>query len=184
MPVTDADIDLYYPGKGPSGQDRRYWENYLLKLLRADIASGGGGGAPSTAEYITSASDAGLSAERVLTDSATVTWDFTTPGQAIANATGGGGGLTLTTVEKDLGSVPVNAGTFTISGAGLSVGKPVLITQASGAYTGKGTLPDEAEMDPITANAYVFDATTIRAYWQSNHGPVRGNIKFNYAVSA
>lgn len=48
MPVTDADIDLYYPGVGgKSGQDRRYWENYLLKLLRADIAaamtSGGGG---------------------------------------------------------------------------------------------------------------------------------------------
>lgn len=40
--------------------------------------------APSSAEYITSAVNAALSAERVLTDSATVAWDFTTPGQAIA----------------------------------------------------------------------------------------------------
>lgn len=44
MPVTDADIDRYYPGKGPSGQDRRFWENYLLKLLRADVAAVSGGG--------------------------------------------------------------------------------------------------------------------------------------------
>jgi hypothetical protein len=43
MPVTDADIDLYYPGAGgKSDHSRRYWENYLLKLLRADIAAGGG----------------------------------------------------------------------------------------------------------------------------------------------
>jgi len=52
---------------------------------------GGGGGAPTTAEYITASPDATLTAERVLTDTATVTWDFTTAGQAKANAVGGGG---------------------------------------------------------------------------------------------
>lgn len=47
---------------------------------------GGGSGAPSDAEYVTAAAHGDLSAERVLTDTATVTWDFGTPGQAKANA--------------------------------------------------------------------------------------------------
>jgi hypothetical protein len=47
------------------------------------------GGAPTSAEYITSAAHATLSAERVLTDTASVTWDFTTAGQAKATALGG-----------------------------------------------------------------------------------------------
>lgn len=53
-----------------------------------DISStGGGGGAPSTAEYLVGAAVGGLSAERVVTDTATITWDLTTPGQAKANGT-------------------------------------------------------------------------------------------------
>ena len=44
------------------------------------------------AEYVTAAADATLTAERVLTNTATVTWDFTTAGQAKANAAVGGGG--------------------------------------------------------------------------------------------
>jgi len=48
-------------------------------------STGGGGGAPTTAEYITSSADAGLSAERVATDTATVAWDFATASQAKAN---------------------------------------------------------------------------------------------------
>jgi Concanavalin A-like lectin/glucanases superfamily/Chaperone of endosialidase len=49
-----------------------------------------GGGAPTDAEYITSTVNATLSAERVLTDTATITWDRTTAGQIKANASGGG----------------------------------------------------------------------------------------------
>jgi Concanavalin A-like lectin/glucanases superfamily/Repeat of unknown function (DUF5907)/Chaperone of endosialidase len=47
------------------------------------------GGAPTDAEYITSTTNATLSAERVLTDTATITWDRTTAGQIKANASGG-----------------------------------------------------------------------------------------------
>lgn len=43
--------------------------------------------APLDAPYITSAAHALFTAERVLTDTATVTWDFATAGQARANAT-------------------------------------------------------------------------------------------------
>lgn len=48
-------------------------------------AGGGGGGAPTTAQYLVAASDATLSAERVATDTTTITWDFGTAGQAKAN---------------------------------------------------------------------------------------------------
>jgi len=47
---------------------------------------------PINAQYITSAANVDLTAERVLTNTATITWDFTTPGQAKANSVGGGSG--------------------------------------------------------------------------------------------
>ena len=47
---------------------------------------------PIGAEYITSSPDAALTAERVLADSATVTWDRTVAGQISATAVGGGTG--------------------------------------------------------------------------------------------
>jgi hypothetical protein len=50
-----------------------------------------GGGAPTDAEYITSTLNGTLSAERVLTDTATITWDRATAGEIKANAVGGGG---------------------------------------------------------------------------------------------
>lgn len=52
-----------------------------------EIASGGtpSTDAPSSASYIVSQSDSGLSNERVATDTATITWDFGTLGQAKAN---------------------------------------------------------------------------------------------------
>lgn len=50
------------------------------------IAIGGGGGGPDDAEYAVAAPHGSLSAERVLTDTATVTWDLGTPGQIKADA--------------------------------------------------------------------------------------------------
>lgn len=46
----------------------------------------GGSGGNTTAEYLVGASDPDLDNERVVTNTATVTWDLTTPGQAKANA--------------------------------------------------------------------------------------------------
>ena len=102
--------------------------------------------------------------------------------QDIANL--GGGGTTLTTVEKDLGSSPRRAGKFTITGlSGLTISKPVSIMQAVGPYTGKGTRADEAEMDGLTVSASVTSATEITAYWNAATR-VKGNFKFNYFVGA
>lgn len=69
-----------------------------------------GSGAPVGAEYITSTADATLTAERVLTDTATVTWDRTTAGQIKANAAGGAGGVLTAKITTFTSS-----GTFTPS---------------------------------------------------------------------
>jgi len=47
----------------------------------------GGTGAPIGASYTTTSADPTLTNERVLTDTATVAWDFSTPGQVKATAT-------------------------------------------------------------------------------------------------
>lgn len=48
-------------------------------------AGGGGGGAPTDAQYIVATANATLSAERVATNTTTITWDFGVGGQAQAN---------------------------------------------------------------------------------------------------
>lgn len=50
---------------------------------------GTGGGAPADAEYLVGASHPDLSAERVVTNTPTVTWDLATAGQAKANVPAG-----------------------------------------------------------------------------------------------
>ncbi len=96
---------------------------------------------------------------------------------------GGGGSSVWTEVEKDLGASPRLSGSFTITGAGLTTGKPVQIFQAAAAYTGKGTLTDESEMDQVLVTGFVLNTTTIQCYWVSPTYVV-GNFKFNYLVSA
>lgn len=90
---------------------------------------------------------------------------------------------TFSLIEVNLGGVPQRNGRFTITGAGLTTGKPVQVFQAPGPYTGKGTRADEAEMDTVTVAASVTNATTITAYW-SCRGKIKGNIKFNYLIGA
>lgn len=51
-----------------------------LKTVTID-ATGGGGGAPTTADYLVKTADAGLSAERVVTDSTSITANWGTAGQ-------------------------------------------------------------------------------------------------------
>lgn len=95
------------------------------------------------------------------------------------------GGLTFITVEKNLGSLAKKSGTFDITGlSGLTPGKQVLVNQAVAPYTGKGTLSDEASMNLAVASGYVLNATTIRVYWDcGEQGNLKGNVKWNYAIS-
>lgn len=88
-----------------------------------------------------------------------------------------------TTIEVDLGSIPRSSGKFNITSSGLTEGKSVVIQQASGPYTGKGTRTDEAEMDSINVLGKVTSATNIECFWSSRN-KVKKNFKFNYFVSA
>jgi hypothetical protein len=93
----------------------------------------------------------------------------------------GPGGLTLTTVEVNLGTYARRSGRFNITSSGLTSGRPVMIVKANGPYTGKGTRSDEAEMDGITVSGKTTSTTNIECFWQSST-KVRGNHKFDYAV--
>ena len=92
-----------------------------------------------------------------------------------------GATTTYTTTEVNLGTSK-RSGSFTITSTNLVVGKQVLIYQATGPYTNKGTLADEAEMDFIGISGVVVNTTTIKCYWNSRTA-VRGNFKFNYLVN-
>lgn len=92
------------------------------------------------------------------------------------------GASTIFTVEKDLGYPAKNSGSFLITGlAGLTPNNQIVISKAAGPYTGKGDSPDEAEMDMVVVSAYVLDANTIKAHYNSN-GLIGGNMKFNYLI--
>lgn len=62
-------------------------DGHFLKRSGRNIVgqAGGGGGAPTDAEYVVGAANGGLSAERVVTNTATVTWDLGTGSQAKAD---------------------------------------------------------------------------------------------------
>lgn len=72
-----------------------YLGRLSLELTRA-IDGGAGGGAPTNSEYLVGVADGTLSNERVVTDTATVTWDLSVAGQAKANVSA----FLQNTVEK------------------------------------------------------------------------------------
>lgn len=79
------------------------------------------------------------------------------------------GAATWTTIERDFGSTATWTGTFTITDAGISGTTKIIIQQAPGPYTGKGTRADEAECDRIECIAYPGTGTaTVR--WRAVSG--------------
>lgn len=93
------------------------------------------------------------------------------------------GAVTFTVVEVNISAVAKRSGRFTITGSGLTIGKPLMIQQASGPYTGKGTRTDEAEMDSLEVRGKVISGTVIECFWSAER-KARGNYKFNYQISA
>lgn len=78
----------------------------------------------------------------------------------------GGGSVAATTVEVNLGSTPTWRGKFTITDVLIDATKKVLVWQAPGPYTGKGTRADEADMDRISCIAEPL-AGSASVYWRS-----------------
>ncbi len=87
---------------------------------------------------------------------------------------------TVTQVEVNLGAAPRLNGQFVIADAGIGPTSRVVVQQAGGPYTGKGTLADEAEMDGVTCAATPGTGQAT-VHWSSPR-PVMGNFKFNYVV--
>lgn len=86
----------------------------------------------------------------------------------------------LTQIEQDLGTVALRSGSFTLTDAALLAGELLIITQAGGPYTGKGTREDEAEMDGLTVMGTIAaGGGSALIYWNSATY-VLGKFKFNY----
>lgn len=78
-------------GLAPEDGETIVWDGIAGHFTTALIEGGGGGGeggAPTNAEYIVKSASGSLSAERVLTDTASVAWDWGTGGQVKASVAG------------------------------------------------------------------------------------------------
>jgi hypothetical protein len=77
--ATDGDLAV-----NKAGDADTFLYEYALGSWTANVSTGGGGGggAPTTADYLVKTANGSLSAERVVTDTTEVTWDWATAGQA------------------------------------------------------------------------------------------------------
>lgn len=161
-----------------------------VRKLIADAGGGGGGGPVAWGDVTGKPSvfppDTELVDDRVaalLAAGANITLTYNDVTNTLTIAATGASALSFQTAEVNLGSTARRSGRFTLPGVGMTVGKPVLVQQAVGPYTGKGARADEAEMDQMTVAASVTSPTVITAYWRAS-GPMKGNVKVNYLVGA
>ena len=83
------------------------------------------------------------------------------------NVGGGGGGASATTVEVNVATTPKTGGKFTITDAAIGASSKVLVWQAPGPYTGKGTRADEAQLAPVKVSAVSPAAGSAVVYWEA-----------------
>jgi hypothetical protein len=110
--------------------------------LDAFVAGGGGGGsgAPTDADYLVKTANAGLSAERAVTDTPTVSWDWSTSGQAKAQIVADS---ILNTHLRNSTALSVigNATNASADPADIVAGTDGHVLRRSGAAIGFGTVP-------------------------------------------
>lgn len=75
------------------------------------LTSSGGSGAPTTADYLVKTANGSLSAERVVTDTTSITWDWATAGQAKAKRAALTGDVTAS-ADDNATSIAARAVTF------------------------------------------------------------------------
>lgn len=80
---------------------------------------------------------------------------------------GGGGGASATTVEVNLSATAVWRGKFTLVDAAIGAASKVLMWQAPGPYTNKGTRADEAELQPVSIIAVNPAAGSAEVFWET-----------------
>lgn len=108
-------------------------------------------------QYIVSSPSSGLTAERVLTDTASVTWDFSTPGQAKATAS-------ATVGDGDNGDITVSGGgaTWTIDNGVVSYGKMQNVSAGS-LLLGRGSSGAGSPQEITLGTNLSMSGTTLNA---------------------
>lgn len=121
-----------------------------IDILAASVA----GAAPNSADYLVKTANAGLSAERVVTDTATITWDWSVGGQAKANFVG--------TVPTEASQAQMEAAAAT----GVYASPANLLY-----YPGMPKAIYSATVTPtaITGAATSWDITAETCLWNTNH---------------
>ena len=111
-----------------------YTARNALGITGTGGGGGGGGGAPTDAAYIVAANDPTLTNDRVLTNTATVTWDFSTAGQAKANTAGGGGNVSNSRHAHSWGNTAKWVTATTIQGVAPATVLSDIGAQPAGSY--------------------------------------------------
>lgn len=119
----------------PAGDRIWFWDTSQNKWTFLQVGSGlsisgttiqSSGLAPDDADYLVHTANAQLSAERVVTDTATITWDWSTAGQAKANASIAGkvyrATLTQSGTAAPVATIQQNTFTGTLTWARTSAG--------------------------------------------------------------
>ena len=89
-------------------------------------------------------------------------------------SSGAGGGLTLSQVSADFGTVPVYSQQFVFSDASVTTTSKLIMTHHP--------VSDEAEMDGFICSAHCSVDGTVTAYVHAIPGPVTGSRLFNYSI--
>ena len=145
-----------------TGKITRPW----LMFLQAMVSGGGGSGAaPDNAEYLVAAISAGLSAERLVQDTATVTWDFSVAGVAKANAISSGlADLDFLTFSDESADLPNSrqllAGTFVTFDDSVANQRTVNVTGAEA----QGYWSPLTNGDPVTPELVFADGDAIMTW--------------------
>ncbi len=119
-PTAAQELEIV-AGSGVTLTGTRTGNRIELEVSASGGGGGGGGGAPTGAEYLVGALNGSLTHERVVTDTATVTWDLATAGQAKASvpaaSTSAAGVVQLATSAQTTAGLAVQASDTRLSDA-------------------------------------------------------------------
>lgn len=148
LTLTGADVVL------PASQSFAVfiYDTNAAKWILVYAGAGSGSGAPGSAEYLVGSADATLSAERVVTDTTSITWDLGTAAQAKAKRAALTGDVTAA----------ADANATTIANDAVTYAKMQNVSAAS-RLLGRGSAAGAGDPEEITLGAGLAMSTTTLA---------------------